>query len=101
MPPVSPTAENRLGPSHLRDFRQALAPESFPDFAQSGAFGITEPQPRWRVRPQHSVLGRETFDLQQQFLIDQPGHVCQQASQLNSLSSSGLHLLRPLILNHF
>jgi hypothetical protein len=50
----------------LRDFRQTLSPESFPDLTQSGAFGIGEPQPRWRVRPQDSVFGGEIFDLKQQ-----------------------------------
>jgi hypothetical protein len=58
-------AENRLRFCDLRDFRQGLSPESLPDFGQSGAFRIREPEPGWRVRPQDSILGGEILDLQQ------------------------------------
>jgi hypothetical protein len=76
-------AKDRLWLCDLGDFSQTLSPESLPDLDQSGTFRIREPQPRWRVRPQDSVLSGEILDLQQQqFLIQQPRHVCQQTGHL-------------------
>ena len=54
-------AENRLGLCHLDDFRQSFPPKLFPDFGQSGAFRVRQPQPGWRMRPQDSVLGGEVI----------------------------------------
>jgi hypothetical protein len=82
-------------------FARPLSPESFPDLAQSGAFGIGEPQPRWGVRPPDSVLGGEIFDLQQQFLIHQPRHLCQQPGHLVACFHPACIFSGALILNQF
>jgi hypothetical protein len=80
---LPPPAENRVRLGHLRvTVARPFRPSSFPISARVETFSIGEPQPGWRLCPENSILGGKIFDLQQQILIHQPCHVCEQWGHL-------------------
>src|SRR5512138_2563742 len=81
-------AEDRLRFGDHGDFCQSLPPQPLADFGQRLALLIREPQPSWCMCPENPVLRDKIFDLKQQFLIDQPPHVRQQAGHLTAFHPS-------------
>ena len=53
-------------------------PDTLADLRQGDTFSIVEAEACVEMRLQNPVLGGEVFILQEEFLIDQTGHVCQQ-----------------------
>jgi len=74
--------ENGLGFGDLGYFRQSLTSQFLADLRQRGALLMGKAQPSWRMCLEDPVLRDKIFDLKQQFLIDQPRHVCQQTGHL-------------------
>ena len=56
------------------------AAESLADFSERRPLGIRQPQTCREVGAENPILGREVFILEQEFLIDQPTDVRQEAS---------------------
>jgi hypothetical protein len=81
-------AEDRLGFGDQGYFLQSLASQPSADLGQRGALLIREAQPTWRMCPEDPVLRDKVFNLKQQLLIDQPGHVRQQTGHLVTFHQS-------------
>lgn len=75
---------------HTRYLRQRLASEPFADFGENGPLWIGQTQSGWQLRPQDAVLRSQVLVLKEQFLIDQPGHVCQHSQPLVILHAERL-----------
>jgi hypothetical protein len=58
---------------------QRLSPEALTNLGERGPFRIRQPQAGWQVCPQNLVLGCQVLVLEEQFLIDQAGHIHQQS----------------------
>src|SRR5215472_8394661 len=71
----------RLG--NARDIPQSFAAESFCDLGQSGSLRIRQPEPRWQVRSEDAILGRQVFISQQQFLLTRPVTKASRRAQWN------------------
>ena len=74
--------EDGVRPGHASDLLQRLPAESLTDLGQPGPLSIDQSQDRLTMRFQNPILRHEVFVLQQQFLIDQTGHIGQQAYPL-------------------
>ena len=71
--------QNGVGLGHTRYPGQSLAAESFADLGERGSLRIRETQTRRQLRAENAVFGGQVLVLEEQFLIDQAGHVRQQA----------------------
>ena len=56
------------------------AAESLADFREGGPFGIRQAHTGWKVGSEDSILTGKVLILEQEFPIDQPADVRQQAS---------------------
>ena len=77
-PPVP--SEDRLGFGDAGDLLKGSTAESLTNFSKGGTLGIRQAQTRGEVGSEDSILSCEVFILEQEFLIDQPTDVRQEAS---------------------
>src|ERR1700730_15383899 len=66
--------------SDAGDLLKRGAAESLADFAEGGPFGIRQAHAGGKVGSEDPILSCEVLILEQEFLIDQPGDVRQEAS---------------------
>ena len=77
-PPVP--SEDGIGFGDTGDLLKRSPAESLTDFSQGGSLGIRQAHPGGKVGSENPILGCEVLILEEEFLIDQPGDVSQQAS---------------------
>jgi hypothetical protein len=58
---------------------QSFTPEALADFSQGGSFRIGQAQSGRQVCAQNSIFCSQVFIPEEQFLVDQTGHVGEQA----------------------
>jgi hypothetical protein len=63
----------RLG--NAGDLSERFASHTPPDLGEGGALEITQPQSRWQLRPQNTVLRGQIFILQEKLLVHRSRHV--------------------------
>jgi hypothetical protein len=80
-PPPVP-GKNGIGFGDTGDLVEGTATEPLADLSESGSLGIGKAHSGWKVRSQDAILRDEILILEQELLIDQPGHVRQQSSPL-------------------
>jgi hypothetical protein len=61
---------------------ECFASQALTDLGEGGALGIAQPQSRWQLRPQNTVLCGQIFILQQKLLVHRARHVRQQPHPL-------------------
>jgi hypothetical protein len=61
---------------------KALRPSRLPIFGQHGSFRIGQAQSGRQVCAQHPIFSCQEFILEEQFLVDQAGHVGEQANPI-------------------
>jgi hypothetical protein len=71
-------SENRFRFRNTGRFRETLSPEPVADFGERRSLGVRKPQSSGDVGPEDSILRNQVFALEEQALIDQASHVCQQ-----------------------
>jgi len=70
-------AENGIRFSNQGDLLQQFAAEPFADFCECEPFFVAQPQSLRQVRAQNAILRRQIFFLQEKFLVNAPGYICQ------------------------
>ena len=71
--------QDRVWLGNLGYLSQRFASETLTDLRQRGPLGVRQAHPRRQMRPQDSVFRSQVLVLEEQFLVDQAGHVGQQA----------------------
>src|SRR5262245_2400811 len=77
-PPVP--SEDGIGFGDASDLLQRSPAEPLANFSEGRSLGIRKADTGGQVGAENPILGREVFILEQKLLIDQSGHVRQQAS---------------------
>ena len=72
--------EDGIWLGHIGDLLKGSPAEPPADFSEGRSLGIRKADTGGKVGSKNPILGCEVFILEQEFLIDQPGDVGQQAS---------------------
>jgi len=78
-------AENGVWFSNQGDLLQQLPTETFSNFRERGSFLVAETEPLRQVRAQNAILRRQIFVLQEKFLVNAPGYICQNPSYVEDI----------------
>jgi hypothetical protein len=78
--------EDSIGFGDTRDLLEPCAAQSLSDLSEGRSLWIGKGHTAGKVGSEDAILGYEGFILEQEFLIDQPGDVCQQPCPFCSLA---------------
>src|ERR1035437_7599938 len=79
------TAENGVGLSDVSDLPQQFAAQAFAEFGERDALGRREPEAWSQMGFEDAVLCQQIFILEEQFLVDETGHVGQKVGDGDSV----------------
>lgn len=71
-----------VGISHAGDLSERPASQALPNLTESGPLGVGQPQSRWQLRPQNTVLRGPILILRQSLLVHRASHVRRQSHRL-------------------
>src|SRR5260370_36169445 len=80
-------AQNGVGGGDAGDLLQQFPAQAFADFGKRSSLGTGQPEAWQQMGFQDAVLGQQVLILQEQFLVDEPGHEGQKTGDAGDVSA--------------